>query len=112
MKKIYLNLMLLIGIFAIYSLTNNAFASIDVAGSDGGDMQVVLCNILNFVTGGIGKTIASFIIIGIGIGFFTGKATWGTMIGVTLGIAAMFGAPAVITAVTGDGAELCPESGA
>ena len=65
-------------------------------------MAVVLCNVLRFVTGGIGKTIASFIIIGVGIGFFTGKVSWGLLIGVTLGISAMFGAPAIIGAITGD----------
>ena len=65
-------------------------------------MAKVLCNVLKFVTGGIGKTIASFIIIGVGIGFFTGKVSWGLLIGVTLGISAMFGAPAIIGAITGD----------
>ena len=70
-------------------------------------MAAVLCNVMRFVTGGIGKTIASFIIIGVGVGFFTGKVSWGVLIGVTLGISAMFGAPAIIGAMTGSASNLC-----
>ena len=76
---------------------------------DGGDMGTVLCNAMRFVTGGVGKTIASFIIIGVGITFFTGKASWGLMIGVALGVSAMFGAPAIINAVTGGNDYFCKD---
>jgi type IV secretory pathway VirB2 component (pilin) len=82
----------------------DAFAVTSTIGSasgSGGTMQVVLCNVLKFVTGGIGKTLAAFVIIGVGLGFFSGKVSWGLMIGVTLGISAIFGAPAIIAAVTG-----------
>ena len=101
MKKTLLFLALFIGIFAIFSMTG-AFAAITSSGANsGGDMQKVLCNVLKFVTGTVGKTLASFIIIGVGLGFFTGKVSWGLLIGVTLGISAMFGAPAIIRAITG-----------
>ena len=96
--------MFLLSLFALFLTTNAAFASntaISSGGGSGGDMQVVLCNVLAFVTGGIGKTIASFIIIGVGLGFFTGKVSCGVLICVTLGISAMFGASAIITAITG-----------
>ncbi len=111
MKKNILKVILLLGIFCLF-FTNNTYASgggtggggdrLTTTSGSGGDMMIVLCNVLVFVTGGIGKTIASFIIIGVGIGFFTGKVSWGLLIGVTLGISAMFGAPAIIGAVTGD----------
>ena len=92
---------------------NGNYGRVDKVTSDvnaSNDMMVVLCNVLNFVTGGIGKTIASFIIIGVGLGFFTGKVSWGVLIGVTLGISAMFGAPAIIRAITG-GSVMCSKPG-
>lgn len=110
MKKTLLFLALFVGIFAIFSMAG-AFAEtgigISSATENANEMQTVLCNVLKFVTGTIGKTLASFIIIGVGLGFFTGKVSWGLLIGVTLGISAMFGAPAIIRAVTGDTTKFC-----
>ncbi|MFM6972763.1 MAG: TrbC/VirB2 family protein [Alphaproteobacteria bacterium] len=60
-----------------------------------------ICNALKVVTGSAGKTFASFAIIAVGIGFFSGKVSWGLMIGVAAGIAAMFGAPSIVAAVSG-----------
>jgi type IV secretion system protein VirB2 len=118
MKKNIIWVALFLGMFGIF-FTNEASASsysgigIETAtDTSGGEMQTVLCNVLKFVTGGIGKTIASFIIIGVGLGFFTGKVSWGVLIGVTLGISAMFGAPAIVGAITGGGTkELCATTG-
>ncbi len=61
----------------------------------------VMCNVLKIVTGNGGKAFAAFAIISVGIGFFTGKVSWGLMIGVAMGIAAMFGAPTIVAAITG-----------
>ena len=66
-----------------------------------------ICNVLKIVTGNAGKAFAAFAIISIGIGFFTGKVSWGLMIGVAAGIAAMFGAPTIVAAITGEGAFDC-----
>jgi len=60
-----------------------------------------LCNIFKLVTGNGGKAFAAFAIISIGIGFFTGKVSWGLMLGVAAGIAAMFGAPSIVAAISG-----------
>ncbi len=60
-----------------------------------------MCNALRVVTGSAGKTFAAFAIIATGIGFFTGKVSWGLMIGVTVGIATMFGAPSIVAAISG-----------
>ena len=62
----------------------------------------VMCNALRLVTGSAGKTFAAFAIIATGIGFFTGKVSWGLMIGVAAGIAAMFGAPSIVAAISGE----------
>ena len=114
MKKNFICLALFLGILSLFSLGDSLAATgvqIQSTTGDGGEMQTVLCNVLKFVTGGVGKTIASFIIIGVGLGFFTGKVSWGVLIGVTLGISAMFGAPAIVSAITGGSTEnLCPNS--
>jgi len=72
-------------------------------------MVDVLCNALKLVTGGIGKTIAAFVIIALGVGFFGGKVSYAAMIAVTLGIAAMFGAPAIVNLITGSDTVICEE---
>lgn len=78
-------------------LLGNAFAS----ATTGNPMIDVLCNIFLFITGGVGQAICAFVIIGVGIGFFTGKVSWGVLIGVALGIASLFGGPAIMEAITG-----------
>lgn len=69
-----------------------------------------MCGVMKIVTGNAGKAFAAFAIISIGIGFFTGKVSWGLMIGVAAGIAAMFGAPSIVSAITGKGAYDCSGS--
>jgi len=66
-----------------------------------------MCRSLKIITGNAGKAFAAFAIISIGIGFFTGKVSWGLMIGVAAGIAAMFGAPSIVAAITGRSAFDC-----
>ncbi len=65
-----------------------------------------ICNALRVVTGSAGKTFAAFAIIAVGIGFFSGKVSWGLMIGVAAGIAAMFGAPSVVAAISGQNTDM------
>ena len=67
----------------------------------------VMCNVLRIVTGNGGKAFAAFAILSVGIGFFTGKVSWGLMIGVAAGIAAMFGASSIVSAITGQSAMDC-----
>ncbi len=66
-----------------------------------------ICRALKIVTGTGGKAFAAFAIISVGIGFFTGKVSWGLMIGITAGIAAMFGAPTIVAAISGGTAMDC-----
>ena len=66
-----------------------------------------ICNVMSIVTGNAGKAFAAFAIISVGIGFFTGKVSWSLMIGVSAGIAAMFGAPSIVAAITGETAFGC-----
>ncbi|GDX36147.1 hypothetical protein LBMAG18_06580 [Alphaproteobacteria bacterium] len=67
----------------------------------------VMCNVLKVATGNAGKAFAAFAIISVGIGFFTGKVSWGLMVGVAAGIAAMFGAPQIVSAISGKSSATC-----
>ena len=66
----------------------------------------VMCNALKIVTGSAGKTFATFAVIATGIGFFTGKVSWGLMIGVAAGIATMFGGPSIVAAISGQSTDM------
>ena len=66
----------------------------------------VMCNALRIVTGSAGKTFATFAVIATGIGFFTGKVSWGLMIGVAAGIATMFGGPSIVAAISGQSTDM------
>jgi type IV secretory pathway VirB2 component (pilin) len=70
-------------------------------------LVTTMCNAMKIVTGNAGKAFAAFAIISVGIGFFTGKVSWGLMIGVAAGIAAMFGAPSIVSAITGNSSFDC-----
>ncbi|MAZ80334.1 MAG: hypothetical protein CMP18_00920 [Rickettsiales bacterium] len=70
--------------------------------TDINEFSKVMCRVLDIATGTGGKAFAAFAIISVGIGFFTGKVSWGLMIGVAAGIAAIFGAPSIVSAISGD----------
>lgn len=97
------------------AISSDAFAQqpIDVTapgGANAADQNALsraMCNALGLVTGTAGRAFAAFAIISVGIGFFTGKVSWGLMIGVALGIAAVFGAPTIVAALTGGDALDC-----
>ena len=82
----------------------DAFAqNLDASASvSSNSLNRVMCNALKIVTGGAGKTFAAFAVIATGIGFFTGKVSWGLMIGVAAGIATMFGASSIVAAISGE----------
>ena len=82
-------------------------ASAQTATSNSNVLVDTMCNVLKIVTGNAGKAFAAFAIISVGIGFFTGKVSWGLMIGVAAGIAAIFGAPSIVSAITGEGEFEC-----
>ncbi len=98
----------------IPALSSAAFAQYVGGSSSASSAEVntnvlvdVMCNVLRIVTGNGGKAFAAFAILSVGIGFFTGKVSWGLMIGVAAGIAAMFGANTIVSAITGQSAMDC-----
>jgi len=77
------------------------------ADSNNNSLVDTMCSAFRLVTGSAGKAFAAFAIISVGIGFFTGKVSWGLMIGVAMGIAAMFGAPTIVAALADGSSYSC-----
>ena len=85
----------------------DAFAGITATTGDTNALVTVMCNALNLITGGVGRTIAAFAVISLGAGFFMGKINWSTMLAMALGIAALFGAPTLVNAIAGGDEDPC-----
>ncbi len=93
---------------AIVPVLSEANAGSAISGDVNDNALVTtMCKAMQLVTGNAGKAFAAFAIISMGIGFFTGKISWGLMIGLALGIAAMFGAPTIVSALSGKNAYDC-----
>ena len=103
MKILLLPILLTLAFVGLVS-TNIAFAqtiSTVTANVSSNSRVTAMCNVMRITTGNAGKAFAAFAIISVGIGFFTGKVSWGLMVGVAAGIAAMFGAPQIVSAISG-----------
>lgn len=87
--------------------TTGSNTGVTTTTADDNVLVSTMCNVLRIVTGSAGKAFAAFAIISVGIGFFTGKVSWGLLIGVAVGVALIFGAPTVVAAITGKGLYNC-----
>jgi type IV secretory pathway VirB2 component (pilin) len=87
-------------------ICKEAFCEVYQASTSKNTFVKSVCNAFRIVNGAAGKTFAAFAIIATGIGFFSGKVSWGLMIGVAAGIATMFGAPSIVAAISGQTANL------
>ncbi|MBL6785164.1 MAG: TrbC/VirB2 family protein [Rickettsiales bacterium] len=90
------------GLMAAMVITDPAFATGGAAVGTGGDLEQILCNALSIVQGGVGRTIAAFAVIFIGISLFLGKVSWGVAIATVLGIGAIFGATTIVEGLGAD----------
>ncbi|MFQ3307076.1 MAG: type IV secretory pathway VirB2 component (pilin) [Candidatus Midichloriaceae bacterium] len=113
--KLTLNPIALALLFAItiFLSSPDAFADPttggDTAAVAGKGISDVLCNVIQLAQGGIGKTIATLIIISMAMGLFLGKITWGVAIAVAVGMGVLFGANTVVGFLAGSkGAPTCP----
>jgi len=103
----------ILALVILLSFTNEVFAqgggsyTTISANISSNALTTAMCNIMRITTGNAGKAFAAFAIISVGIGFFTGKVSWGLMVGVSAGIAAMFGAPQIVSAISGTSAVDC-----
>jgi type IV secretory pathway VirB2 component (pilin) len=80
---------------------NISHASEDQVMAGDTPFEAVGCRVYNILVGTPGKILASVVIITLGMGFFTGKVSWGLMIGAAAGIGAMFGAPTIVNFIAG-----------
>ena len=92
-------------IFAIVTLLLLSLDAIAFAGTN--TMTSMLCGGYNVFSGTIGKMLAVFAIVALGVGLFMGKVTWGLVFAVALGIGAIFGARSIVNLITGGGGQLC-----
>ena len=68
-------------------------------------MGIVLCNIVKFVYGNLGRGLATLAIMVVGVGATLGKVSWGLAITVGVGISVVFNANSIMTLLlTGSGA--------
>lgn len=66
------------------------------AQDDFGGIGAKLCRVVRAVTGNVGRAIATFAVIFLGIGAFFGKVTWGLAVAIGMGIFAIFGAAKIV----------------
>ena len=74
----------------------------DLAFATAGDtpMGAVLCTVVAWFTGNTGKGLATIAITVIGIGALLGKVSWGMAIIVGIGVAIVFGAANIVSAMS------------
>lgn len=105
-KKTQLMFLLMVAMFMLALFQPN-FAFAQAGNLDNSPISRGLCNVFELAGGNIGKAIAIFAIVAVGFGFFTGKFSIALVIGITLGIGILFGAPKIISALTGTNAVNC-----
>ena len=87
-------------LFSFFALAIVLFPSIAEAAAET-QLEATLCKILKFLTGNIGKAIAAFALVFLGISLFLGKVSWGLAISTALGVATIFGAPQLVETLGG-----------
>lgn len=95
------------GLLAISAVMVFTMLPLEAIAGDRGQgtaLDNVLCNIVSFFTGAVGKGIATLAIIIIGIGALLGKISWGVAMIVAIGVGLVFGAGTMIDAIGGSGA--------
>lgn len=86
---------------AIILLPDTAMAAL---GEGDHPIEEALCEVVGWFRGPIGRAVGTLAIIIIGILALMGKVSWGLAIMVVLGIALVFGAPALLTLIAADNA--------
>ncbi|MDR3078777.1 MAG: TrbC/VirB2 family protein [Rickettsiales bacterium] len=70
-------------------------------------MEGLICGVLGFLTGKVGKALAAFACMGVSLAFLAGKVSWTLVLTFSLAMACIFGAPTIIQAFTGSGDAAC-----
>jgi len=91
------HLLLLVGACVGASLLPDA--AMAVGGNNG--IEEVFCNVVAMLNGATGRAIATVAIIAVGVGALLGKISWGMALIVAVGVALIFGAASIVTALGG-----------
>ena len=106
MKKSWMYSFCFVAAFAAMFMPEFAIAG------DGGDaIAEVLCTVVEWFTGPLGKGLATLAVIVIGIGALMGKVSWGMALIVGTGIAIVFGAVEIVDAIGVETADGCVTDG-
>jgi type IV secretory pathway VirB2 component (pilin) len=113
MKKIFvIPLLLLVMGIGHGSLVSNAVAEDSVEEIDTSvTMSGLICNVLGFLVGKVGKALAAFACMGVSLAFLAGKVSWTLVLTFSLAMACIFGAPTIIKVFTGSSEAACDNSG-
>jgi len=100
-------------IVSVLSFVFGFVATNSVAFASSMSLETVLCNAYSLFNGQWGRIFALFALVALGISFFLGKISWGTVISVALGIGVIFGGTSIVSALTGGSGSgaLCASSG-
>ena len=79
----------------IITSSDAAFATDDPIGA-------TLCRLVNNLTGGIARGIATIAIFAVGVGLFLGKLNWGIAAATAVGVGIIFAAPQLVAFLSGD----------
>ena len=105
-------------ILTICLAAGTSFAANNASLNKDSGIVIIFCNVINAITGPIGKVIAVLIIASLAISLFLGKVTWGLAIATMVGMGLLFGATSLVDVISdgvggsGDNAEsLCKKGG-
>lgn len=93
-----------LALFAAYAamlVPADAWAATDGKASTGGGIEGVLCRVVEWFQGGVGKALATLGIIVIGVGALMGKVSWGMAIIVGIGVGVIFSAGTIVDILSG-----------
>ncbi|MDG1437146.1 MAG: TrbC/VirB2 family protein [Rickettsiaceae bacterium] len=69
-----------------------------------------LCRLVNNLSGGIAKGIATLAIFSVGVGLFLGKLNWGIAAATAAGVGVIFSAPQLVAFLSGEDDATCTVS--
>lgn len=98
----------MVAVYAAALIPMDAFAQ---GAGEGNKISDVLCSAVEMITGPIGSALATLAIIVIGVGALMGKVSWGMAIIVGIGVGVIFGAPTIVSQISGSSFQDCATGG-
>ena len=92
----------LLSLVVVFCFFNDVFADNTQQTTNSADptgIVTIFCNVIDQITGGVGKVISILILISMAIGLFLGKITWGLAIAVMVGMGLLFGASGIVDSI-------------